>query len=53
MRMDAFPPDSADVRAKLGAYWGRLGLRPLVRPNADLYVRSLAVRLPTMADVLL
>jgi hypothetical protein len=49
LAVDRFPPDSAAVRRKLGAYWGRLGFRPV---GDDLCVRGLADPLPRVADVL-
>lgn len=49
MNMDEFEPDSPNVRAKLGAYWERLGFKP--SGSSDLYLRNLE-RLPKLSDVL-
>jgi hypothetical protein len=52
MKMDEFEPDSPDVRAKLGAYWGRLGFKGVGPAPSDIYVRSLETPLPTVAEVM-
>jgi hypothetical protein len=52
MKMDEFEPDSPDVRAKLGAYWGGLGFKGVGPAPSDIYVRSLETPLPTVAEVM-
>jgi len=49
MKMEEFPPDSPQVREKLGKYWERLGFRRL--GSESLYLRNLE-NLPRISDLL-
>ena len=51
MHADAFTADEDKAHAKLGAYWSRIGFKPIA--GTKLFGLNLALRRPTLQEVVL